>query len=533
MIIVALAFFVLLPGKDTPAAKPVSENKPDTVATTTSAAPVEHPGKVAEKFLDYFAAQRFENAAALTDDPNAARAQLSQVVQDLHPTSIKTTATALPPDTASGQVDVQFEVAWSFDTRVWQYGSGFAMARSGDRWLVHWAPTLVHPDLAAGDRLAFVAPPDRAPALVDRDGKPVLGWQGATAQPVDPAFAPLLTTALRSAAGGGAGSGGGARIVRRDAAGKELENLFGETVVATDPVKTTLSVRSQSAAQAAVDSVDKPAYLVAIDAPTGGILAVAQNSAAGGAPKALNGLFPPGSTFKVATATAAMAAGKATANTPLNCPASAVISTRAVHNAGNFDLGTVPLHKAFAESCNTTFAALAAGLPANSLPDAAAQFGLAADFEIPGLSTQTGHVRPAQSGPEQVENSIGQGTVQASPFGLALMAATVDKGAPVTPQLFPTKPTVVKSGYRGPSAGTVSALRSMMREVVTAGTGRALAGYGPVAGKTGTAQFGDGSQAHGWFAGYRGDVAFAILVEDGGASSAAVAVTGRFLAAAG
>jgi cell division protein FtsI/penicillin-binding protein 2 len=52
-----------------------------------------------------------------------------------------------------------------------------------------------------------------------------------------------------------------------------------------------------------------------------------------------------------------------------------------------------------------------------------------------------------------------------------------------------------------------------------------------VFGKTGTAEFTDDGHAHGWFVGYRGDVAFAVLVVDGGTSAPALATAGRFLAA--
>jgi hypothetical protein len=75
-------------------------------------------------------------------------------------------------------------------------------------------------------------------------------------------------------------------------------------------------------------------------------------------------------------------------------------------------------------------------------------------------------------------------------------------------------------------------VRTMMRAVVTEGTATRLNGLGEVRGKTGTAEFtGDGNRAHGWFVGYRGDLAFAVLVVDGGSSEPAVAAAGRFLAA--
>jgi membrane peptidoglycan carboxypeptidase len=69
----------------------------------------------------------------------------------------------------------------------------------------------------------------------------------------------------------------------------------------------------------------------------------------------------------------------------------------------------------------------------------------------------------------------------------------------------------------------------MMREVVTAGTAKAAAGAGQVFGKTGTAQFGDGSEATGWFVGYRGDVAFAVVLEKSNDSNPAVKLAAQFL----
>ncbi|WP_228771338.1 penicillin-binding transpeptidase domain-containing protein [Actinokineospora iranica] len=486
---------------------------------------------MAERFLAALSAQRFQAAADLTDAPPAAVALLTKVGSALRPQSVQATASALTaPAAGSTEVSETFTLSWKFaSSQVWAYSNTLSVVTVDGRWRVKWSPAVIHPKLTEGTQLAVLVSATEPNAVVDRDGKPLLTWQGATARPVDPAVAPLLAGALQRTVTPQADSGG-TRIALVDAAGKEVESLFGTPSAPVEPMKSTLSLRTQAAAQAAVDSAAGPAYLVAIQPSTGGILAVAQNSAAGDRPDALNGLYPPGSTFKVVTAAAVLDAGQATVDTVLPCPGTQTIGTRSIKNA-DFELGPVPLRTAFAESCNTTFAALAAELPPDSLSRAAAQFGLAADFEIPGLTTQTGRVRPATGTPQQVENSIGQGTVQVSPFGLALMTATVAKGSAVTPKLFTGVETVVKTGYRGPSSATVTALRAMMREVVRSGRGDALRGHGAVAGKTGTAQFGDGTQAHGWFAGYRGDLAFAVLVADAGAAAPAVTVTGKFLAA--
>ncbi len=86
------------------------------------------------------------------------------------------------------------------------------------------------------------------------------------------------------------------------------------------------------------------------------------------------------------------------------------------------------------------------------------------------------------------------------------------------------------------TTAVLDALRPMMREVVLSGTASGVADRGEVCGKTSTAEFGGNTppDAHGWFVGYRlggpqGDIAFALLVEGGSSSSAAVAVTGALL----
>ncbi len=75
----------------------------------------------------------------------------------------------------------------------------------------------------------------------------------------------------------------------------------------------------------------------------------------------------------------------------------------------------------------------------------------------------------------------------------------------------------------------LTGVRTMMLEMVTRTP--ALASYAGLHGKTGTAQFGDGTHSHGWFVGYRGDLAFAVLLTDAGSSGKAVAAAARFLAA--
>jgi cell division protein FtsI/penicillin-binding protein 2 len=189
----------------------------------------------------------------------------------------------------------------------------------------------------------------------------------------------------------------------------------------------------------------------------------------------------------------------------------------------------VPLRTAFARSCNTTFAQLAVELDPGALPAAALRLGIGADYAVPGLTTITGSVPTATDQVLRAENGFGQGEVLASPFGIALAAATIARGEPVVPQLIRDRPTEVLVPAGAPHPAALAQLRPMMRAVVTEGTATQLADLGEVHGKTGTAEFTADGRAHGWFMGYRGDVAFATLVVDGASATPAVEVAERFL----
>ena len=305
--------------------------------------------------------------------------------------------------------------------------------------------------------------------------------------------------------------------------------LVGDDAKPTPDLTTTLDLGLQQAAEAAVAPLQQQAAIVAIRPSTGGVLAVAQSASADAqGPIALTGLYPPGSTFKTVTVSAALQAGGLTPDTVLPCPGSANIEGRTIPNDENFDLGQVPLHTAFARSCNTTMGKLAVDLPPNGLMKAAEQFGLGVDYVTPGLVTVTGTVPVADTPAQRVESGIGQGSVTASPFGMALVASTIAHGSLQAP--------VFVDGRRGtgnktPSpvpANITAQLLTMMRETVTAGTATILNDIPDLRGKTGTAEHDNGA-AHGWFVGIEGDLAFAVFVADAGNSTPALEAAGRFL----
>ncbi|WP_067687121.1 penicillin-binding transpeptidase domain-containing protein [Nocardia jejuensis] len=314
--------------------------------------------------------------------------------------------------------------------------------------------------------------------------------------------------------------------------GDGTQRVAGPDAQPVTDIKTTLDIALQRAAEAALAPISTPAAIIALQPSTGQVLAMAQN-AAGDAqgPIGLTGLYPPGSTFKTVTVSAALQSGAVTPDTVLPCPGEENIEGRQIPNENKFDLGQVPLHTAFAKSCNTTMGRLAVQLAPDALTDAAAQLGLGIDYVTPGLTTVTGKVPTADTPALRVEEGIGQGTVTATPFGMALVAAALAHGSPVPPMLVQGQAGKPDKQPAALPPAIDEQVKTMMRETITGGTATALNDIPGMLGKTGTAEYIDDKHAHGWFVGIDGDLAFAVFVSDAGSSGPAVDAAGRMLRA--
>jgi hypothetical protein len=311
-----------------------------------------------------------------------------------------------------------------------------------------------------------------------------------------------------------------------------VQRVGGQDPKPVADIASTLDIGMSRAAETALAPVSTPTAMVVIQPSTGDLLAVGQNPAADAqGPIALTGLYPPGSTFKTVTVSAALQAGQVTPDSVLACPGSENIEGRQIPNDDNFDLGDVPLHTAFARSCNTTMGRLAVNLPPDGLTKAAAQLGLGIDYTAPGMTTVTGKVPVADTAALRVEEGIGQGTVTATPFGMALAAATLARGSVPAPTIVAGQPGKPDRAPDPLPAGVDDHVKSMMRETVTNGTATALQDIPGLLGKTGTAEYIDNTHAHGWFVGIDGDLALAVFISDAGSSGPAVEAAGRFLRA--
>jgi len=311
-----------------------------------------------------------------------------------------------------------------------------------------------------------------------------------------------------------------------------VQRVGGQDPKPVADIASTLDIGMSRTAEDALATISTPAAMVVIQPSTGDLLAVGQNAAADAqGPIALTGLYPPGSTFKTVTVSAALQAGQVTADSVVACPGSENIEGRQIPNDDNFDLGQVPLHTAFARSCNTTMGRLAVNLPPDGLTKAAAQLGLGIDYTAPGMTTVTGTVPVADTAALRVEEGIGQGTVTATPFGMALAAATLARGSVPAPSIVVGQPGKPDRAPDPLPAGVDDQVKSMMRETITNGTATALQDIPGLLGKTGTAEYIDNTHAHGWFVGIDGDLALAVFISAAGSSGPAVEAAGRFLRA--
>src|SRR5699024_974160 len=174
------------------------------------------------------------------------------------------------------------------------------------------------------------------------------------------------------------------------------------------------------------------------------------------------------------------------------------------------------------------FADMSTRLAPGELQDVGKQLGLGIDYQIPGLDTITGSVPEGETALDRTEAGYGQGLDLASPFGMALVAATAAAGRTPTPVLISGHETTASEQPPAPDPAAISQLQSMMASVVNGGTARGMQQTGgQVYAKTGEAEINEGS--HSWLTGYReDDIAFATLVVLGGGSETATAITDRF-----
>ena len=327
-------------------------------------------------------------------------------------------------------------------------------------------------------------------------------------------------------------------VIERVDAENNASLLFRVEPLNGSDVETTIDVGLQRSAEQILAGVGPASSLVAIRPSDGAILAAAVGPGSEGFSTATMGQYAPGSTFKVVSSLA-MARHGVTADTPVSCTDGVTVDGYRFDNWQGYPagaLGEVPLHTAFAYSCNSAFINARDTVSQADLVDAAGSLGLTAEPQlvIPGF---LGSVPVDGAGVDHAASMIGQGKVLASPLGMATVAASVAAGHTVTPVLVVEPGRAPAAGAAPLTAAEASQLQGLMRSVVTeGGHGKLAALKGePVLAKTGTASYGADVRFHGWMIAVQGDLAVAAFTEDAtsGTADAEPLVVSFLQAAAG
>lgn len=264
--------------------------------------------------------------------------------------------------------------------------------------------------------------------------------------------------------------------------------------------------------------------------------------------RSTQGLYPPGSTFKVVTTIAYLEKMKDVAmDFSYNCTGEIRGDDFKIQCYNKRVHGNVNLQKAFEQSCNTYFVKLTEMLGAKELENTAVKLGFNAPLQFDMESTASQFKLTANDTPfEKGATYIGQGKTLVTPLHMAMIASTIaNDGILMKPYIFDysmSKSGKIKNKHLPQytkaliDEKTANTLETMMLDVVKNGTGQRLSrGDLTVAGKTGTAQNETGMD-HSWFMGfakYPGDeqygIAFAVVVENGGEGSKALNVVNRIL----
>ena len=572
----------------------------------------------------------YAQAAALTDGtPGQVTAQLAAAYTDLNATDAYNSLKSVTQHGSTAVAQFQATVDLAQSGQQWTYTGRFLATSSGGKWTIHWAPSLINPGLAAGDRLAAVTTFPQRAQITDMNGQPLvtesadyqvgvyparLADEAATAakfsavtgldeqqvlgqiQAAPPnSFLSLLTlepnsfTAqwpkLAKVPGLGyvrqterlfdspaqqtVGEVGteDSPVLRAEGAAYQpgmtvgesgLEQTYQDALVGTPTtsivvvnsagatvatlwrapghpgttVQTTLSSTDQKAAATALAEQSGSGEIVAVDARSGDIRALASHQT-GSMPlpdngSTLTGKVAPGMSFSIVSAAALLRAGVAE-NQALPCQPTATVGgvTFSYQAIGP---STATFASDFASGCGTAFATLSRTLTSVQLTAAEHAFGIGSSWhlQVPAFS---GSASTASGAAEMAAQAIGQSGVLMSPLGMAMVAAQVDSGVGLSPQLIEGDPAATSQAPM--SAASLGQLRQLMRLAVKSGAAHPadLPGGG-VYGQAGVVKTGANAYLS-WFVGYKGDLAVAAIETGTTASQAAAALAGDFLKTVG
>ncbi|WP_113913181.1 penicillin-binding protein 2 [Roseovarius dicentrarchi] len=320
----------------------------------------------------------------------------------------------------------------------------------------------------------------------------------------------------------------GTKRIEQNAAGRVMRELDRREGVAGKDIQITTDSNLQSYIHARLEG--ESAAAVVIDCENGDILATVstpgfdsnlfvrgisvsdynallENKYRPLPNKAVQGVYPPGSTFKMVTALAALEEGQAVTDDTVYCPGHLEVAGRRFHCWKRAGHGNVDLNRALRESCDVYFYDMAMRVGIEKISEMARRLGLGIAYDLPMTSVADGLIptkewKRSSRGAEwvigdSVNSSIGQGFVLTSPLQLAVMTARIATGRAVTPRLIKSVDGVEAPTGHGEDLGlNQNNLRSIRRAMYdvsnnkrgTAYRSRITAEGMEMAGKTGTSQ---------------------------------------------
>jgi hypothetical protein len=402
---------------------------------------------------------------------------------------------------AAGEVAVPVKIS----TRLWgtlslDYTLRTVSDEAGTR--IAWTRSAAFPGLPAGAALSRHMALAKRAALLARDGSVL------AETPSEAAGATRVTPlgSLGTAVVGETGSIPASRRAALEAEGvpgdarvgvsglelafdQELRGRPGGELLAGGQLLASASPRPGHAIRTTVSPTVQQAAVTALGGQLGGIVAMrpATGEILAVAGLGLEGLQPPGSTFKVITVSGVLSAHIARPQTKFPYETYATLDGVRLNNANGESCGG-SLELAFAVSCNSVFTPLGVKLGAQRLVATAEGFGFNQDPGLPGAARST--LPPASQIQGELavgSTAIGQGEVLASPLEMLTVAAAIaDGGRRPAPSFTPRAP---RGGVQAVSPTVARTVRHLMTEVVREGTGTSAAIPGVVvAGKTGTAE---------------------------------------------
>jgi penicillin-binding protein A len=336
-----------------------------------------------------------------------------------------------------------------------------------------------------------------------------------------------------------------------------LEVMYSDLVGEKSPGDNVVTTLDSKLQQAAYDALgDNRGAIVVMEPSTGKILAMVSKPAYDPnkvdalweelladedteSPlinRATQGLYPPGSTFKVLTSLEFVRENPLFSDYDYDCNGSFEYESMTIHCYNNKSHGEVDLPLSFAKSCNTSFASIGKDLDMDSFYDLCEDFLFNTNLPVNMASNPSKFtLKEGNSGVQDaMQTAIGQGHTLITPLHNAMIAAAVANGGVMM------KPYVVdhienadggmvkryspKIARKPMTPSEADYIGEMMRLVVTDGTGKKLKDMKEkIAGKTGSADHGEGEPAHAWFIGYapydNPEIVVSVIIESVGTGS--------------